>query len=288
MDPDVTDFTIPQPGSPAYTQTHTHTVIFLHGRGDTARNFAASLNYSQDAQGRSLFQAFPSLRWVFPEPAAAKPGERSCQWFDIWNVTDFADREELQAPGLRASVTRILKVIEREAVALGGRWDRIVLAGISQGAATSVHTLLNLSVPSYPLDPKGDAHPRHLAAFLSFSARMPFPGRSLANTRAVLQLDGEPVAHEDVLHKTPMLLEHCVDDPLVLVTNGRILRDTLTGFGADVTWREYPDGGHWFNSPTGMEEAAAFLEKVLGIQRAAASASSAAVTQGSSDAMDID
>lgn len=280
MDPPIiSDFAMPLAISPTDTN-HTHTVVFLHGRGDTPQNFAYSLHSSPDAQGRSLIEAFPSLRWVFPEP-----GAQSCQWFDIWNVADFADREHLQAPGLRASVTRMRAVIAREAAALGGRWDRIVLAGISQGSATGVHALLNLDVPSMPAG--DDALPRRLAAFLSFSARMPFPGRSLADTRAVLQLDGAP-AHADVLRNTPMLLEHCADDPLVLVRHGRTLRDTLAGFGADVVWREYPDGGHWFNSPTGMEEAAVFLEKVLGIQRAAAASPGSVTLKGSPDAMDLD
>ncbi|KAH6976219.1 Alpha/Beta hydrolase protein [Ilyonectria sp. MPI-CAGE-AT-0026] len=201
------------------------------------------------------------------------------QWFDIWNVRDFTEREHVQAPGLRASVYGIRAVIEQEAAELGGRWDRIVLAGFSQGSATAVHTLLNLDVPSMPAG--DDALPRRLAAFLSFSARMPFPGRNLAGTRAILRLDDVPT-DADVLRNTPILLEHCADDPLVLVRHGRILRDTLKGFGADVAWREYPDGGHWFNSPKGMEEAAAFLEKVLGIQRAAAASSEAASSEAAS------
>ncbi|KAL6399223.1 Acyl-protein thioesterase 1 [Ilyonectria robusta] len=201
------------------------------------------------------------------------------QWFDIWNVRNFTEREHVQAPGLRASVYGIRGIIEQEAAELGGRWDRIVLAGFSQGSATAVHTLLNLDVPSMPA--ADDALPRRLAAFLSFSARMPFSGRNLAGTRAILRLDDVPT-DADVLCNTPMLLEHCADDPLVLVRHGRILRDTLKGFGANVAWREYPDGGHWFNSPKGMEEAAAFLEKVLGIQRAAAASSDAESSEAAS------
>ncbi|KAH8679173.1 Alpha/Beta hydrolase protein [Ilyonectria robusta] len=264
--PITTNFALPFSIPPTDTN-HTHTVVFLHGRGDTPRSFASSLHSSPDAEGRSLVEAFPSLKWVFPEP-----GTQMNQWFDIWNVRDFTEREHVQAPGLRASVYGIRGIIEQEAAELGGRCDRIVLAGFSQGSATAVHTLLNLDVPSMPA--ADDALPRRLAAFLSFSARMPFSGRNLAGTRAILRLDDVPT-DADVLCNTPMLLEHCADDPLVLVRHGRILRDTLKGFGANVAWREYPDGGHWFNSPKGMEEAAAFLEKVLGIQRAAAASSDA-------------
>jgi predicted esterase len=110
-----------------------------------------------------------------------------------------------------------------------------------------VHTLLNLNAP------------QRLGAFLGFSCRMPFPGKSLADTRAVLGLEDVP-GNNEVLRGTPVLLEHYVDDPLVLIDWGRTLRDTLGEFGAQVTWKEYPDGGHWFNSPVGMDDAVEFLK----------------------------
>lgn len=237
-----------------------HTVIFLHGRGDTAPHFSESLRYSTTSQGQTLGEALPSFRWVFPRAALEKsvsPGFRhlnaTSQWFDIWSVRNFADREELQAVGLGVSVSRIRDLIHREAGLLGGRYDRVVLMGISQGAATAVHTLINLDL----------APGVGLAAFVGFSCRMPFPGRSLADTRAVLTLDHRVPDHATVLETTPMLLEHCANDPLVLVANGRVLRDTLRGFGASVEWREYPNGGHWFHSPDGMDDVVAFLKTVL-------------------------
>lgn len=181
------------------------------------------------------------------------------QWFDIWNVSNFSEREELQAVGLKESVTAIRRILAREAAGLNGQWDRLVLAGISQGAATSVQTLLNLNIPS---GSQQQSVPRRLGALLGFSCRMPFPGRPLAETRNVLGLEGLPQTDE-IIQNTPMLLEHCIDDPLVLVGNGRGLRDTLRVFGAQVAWKEYPNGGHWFNSPTGIDDAVEFLTFVL-------------------------
>jgi predicted esterase len=61
----------------------------------------------------------------------------------------------------------------------------------------------------------------------------------------------------------PVLPEYCVDDPLVLVENGRVLRGTLRGFGAQVEWKEYLNGGHWFNSPAGVDDAVEFLNSHL-------------------------
>lgn len=238
---------------------HTHTIIFLHGRGDTAPKFSSSLKYSTTSQSLNLDQALPpTVRWVFPrapiEPSIGFGGGRTSQWFDVRNVRDFAQQEELQAVGLTVSVARIRQLIHQEAERLGGRYDRVVLMGISQGAATAVHTLLNLDIPGE----KG------LGAFLGFSCRMPFPGRTLAETRNVLTLDQVPT-HAAVLQKTPMLLEHCVDDPLVLLENGYALREALRGFGATVEWKEYPNGGHWFHSPTGMDDAVQFLQRILGL-----------------------
>jgi predicted esterase len=178
------------------------------------------------------------------------------QWFDVWSVRNFAHREELSAQGLREIVPVIRRVLADEAEKLDGRWDRVILAGISMGAATSVHTLFNLDVPA-------EAGGR-LGAFLGFCARCPFAGRSLVQMREVLGLQGVP-SHDNVLRKTPILLEHCADDPLVPVHKGRELRDTLRGFGASVEWKEYPQGGHWFHSPDGIDNVVNFLTRhVLG------------------------
>ncbi|TPX11110.1 uncharacterized protein E0L32_007971 [Thyridium curvatum] len=235
---------------------HTHTVVFLHGRGDNARSFAASLVNSKDSHSRSLFEAFPSLRWVFPQApmrqCASSLNTTWPQWFDVWDTSNFADREELQAVGLREAVTAIRELMATEVARLGGRWDRLVLAGISMGGATSIHTMFNLDIPT--------AAGGKLGAFLGFSCRCPFDGRSLAGMRRTLSLEKVP-DHDHVLRNTPMLLEHCVDDPLVLVQNGRSLRETLHRFGAHVLWKEYPNGGHWFSAPHGIDDVVAFLDE---------------------------
>ncbi|KAK4446308.1 alpha/beta-hydrolase [Podospora aff. communis PSN243] len=270
----------------APTTPHTHTIIFLHGRGDTAQNFSTSLlTRSLTSQNQTLPSALPSIRWVFPQapsrPVASDPGRTVWpQWFDVWDVRDFSHREELQAEGLREVVPQLKRLIADEAALLGGRWDRIVLAGISMGAATGVHVLFNLDVP--------DEAGGRLAAFLGFSCRCPFAGRDLAGMRAVLGLGGGD--GDGVVRGTPVLLEHCADDPLVLVEQGRTLRETLRGFGARVEWREYPRGGHWFHSPEGMDDAVEFLRRnVVGGGGAAGDVlGTTAVMSGDDDAMELE
>jgi predicted esterase len=240
----------------AQGQMHSHTVVFLHGRGDSAANFCNSLQYSRTSQGHTLVEAFPSLRWVFPQApkrkCASQPDEWN-QWFDVWNVSDFTENEDLQAEGLVGVVPKIREILAKEANDLDGRWDKVILMGISMGSATSVHTLFNLDI----LSPD-----KRLGAFIGFSGRCPFAGRTLDEMRMTLQVHSSPT-HSDVLKNTPMLLEHCVDDPLVLVDWGRKQCEILKDFGANVTWREYKTGGHWFNSPHGMDDVVEFLRSVL-------------------------
>ncbi|KAJ4391475.1 hypothetical protein N0V93_005092 [Gnomoniopsis smithogilvyi] len=259
---------------PSASTPHTHTVVFLHGRGDNAANFSASLVHWRDSKGRTLADAFPSFRWVFPQAplrqCASDPGQIWHQWFDVWDVRDFSAREELQAHGLKEAVPAVLEILNREATTLDGDWKKLILAGISMGAATGVHTLFNLNIPQ-----SGG-----LGAFLGFSCRCPFAGRSLHDMRDALGLEGVPT-HNQVLRDTPVLLEHCIDDPLVQVVLGRNLRDTLMEFGARVEWREYQTGGHWFNSPAGMDDVVAFLARQFSNVPIPGSA------QGSS-AMDLD
>ncbi|CEJ92478.1 Putative Acyl-protein thioesterase 1 [[Torrubiella] hemipterigena] len=243
--------------APTAGHQHSHTVIFLHGRGDNAINFRASLANSRDSQNRKLADVFPSFKWVFPQApkraCASMFGEVWTQWFDVWNTSSFAQNEELQAEGLKEVVPQIKALLKKEADLLQGNWRKVILMGISMGSATSVHTLFNLDIPT----PE-----KRLGAYIGFSGRCPFAGRNLEEMRAVLQIQDAPT-HSDVLKNTPMLLEHCADDPLVPVDWGKKQAEVLHSFGANITWKEYPTGGHWFNAPQGMDDVVEFLNRVL-------------------------
>lgn len=243
---------------PPSRRPHTHTVIFLHGRGSTARKLAEGLHHFTDARSRSLFEMFPSFRWVFPQAPLrerASSGDKTYQWFDVWDARDPAEREEVQRAGLAESVGRVGRLVREEGELLGS-CERVVLAGVSQGGATAVHTLLSLY---------SQAEAR-IGGVIGFSCRLPLARGTLGETRAEVGV-GKPDEAGETLRGTPVLLEHCVDDPLVPVGAGRELRDKLAMWGAQVTWKEYPTGGHWLNSPSGAEDVAQFLRAELHIGR---------------------
>lgn len=243
---------------------HTHTIIILHGRGSTASAFLHEFQQSLSSSGHTLPELFPSTRWVFPSsalrPLARFPGEIASQWFDTWDISRLELREELQIAGLRESVRSIREIVQREVELLGGRWERVVLAGVSQGGATAAHVLLNLNVA-------GERGGKRIGGLMTFCSRMPFPGRGLEETRAVLGLGLVPGGDDEVVRNTPVLGQHCVDDPLVRIGYGRQLREAFEQFGAEVTWKEYEMGGHWIKSPEGIDDAAKWLEDCVGLGR---------------------
>ncbi|PSR85662.1 Alpha/Beta hydrolase protein [Coniella lustricola] len=281
---------------PKPNHAHTHTVIFLHGRGDTAANFGRGLAWQHswtDAARRTPMDVFPSFRWVLSTAgvkacanAAVGSGSSGAaamsQWFDVWGgAANLDEREEVQLAGLRDSVRRIRAVIDQEARTLGGRYDKIVLMGLSQGGATAVSTLLSLGDRDYEWQKDtsksgpvaGRAEHQRLGALVGIACRMLFPGRTLAQWRALVgvlgdgdgdvQGEGKGGGANKVLQNTPVFLEHTVDDPLVRIEAARQLRDTLTAYGAKMEWKEYATGGHWFHSPQGLDDLAAFLTRVL-------------------------
>lgn len=130
---------------------HTHTAVLLHGRGSEGEEFAAELVGSKLADYRSLADAFPSWRWVFP--SSRKLRDTTFQevlpaWFEARSLTDPTLQQDLQAPGIRVSVDHVLSILDEEIRALNGDTERVVLGGISQGAAVAFWTLLSLRDPS--------------------------------------------------------------------------------------------------------------------------------------------
>lgn len=243
--------------------SHSHTIIFLHGRGGTSHNLANSLDCLLTSSGKSLYEQFPSFRWVFPTAPLVHPAQfprdvRS-QWFDVWNARDLTEREELQADGLRKSVKYIESVVEDEVAKVGGDWKKVVLMGISQGAATAAHTLLHLRSPS-GVD---DALPG-IGAYIGICGRLPFPGRSLRETRQAVDAENEGKGNQ-VIRGTPVLLEHSRGDLVIKIEDGRTLRDGLAKFGASLAWREYPGNEHWITSPQGVDDIVSFLTQHLGL-----------------------
>lgn len=126
----------------AEADSHTHTIIMLHGRAYNGTDFASDLLGNVDITKR-----LPDWKWVFASADfewSAQFQEEMRSWFDIRSLTDPEYEKEMQLSGLRKSVDRVLQIIDREVQLLDGHVERLVFGGISQGAATAYMTMLHL------------------------------------------------------------------------------------------------------------------------------------------------
>lgn len=258
----------------APTQTHTNTVIFLHGRDSTGCEFASDLIESQASDGRTLPETFPAVKWVFPTSKlreSARFKTEMSQWFDMWSTESPQERKELQVEGLRESIAVILSIIRKEASLVAP--ERIVLAGISQGCATAIYSLLYGGI--------------RLGGFIGLCGWLPFAdqideigNRSssdrnlLHNIRGlfknskmkstIVPLTDDTFPNLDLAFKTPVFLAHAEDDDVVPIRNGDRLKWELEELGFDVTREIYEQGAeqpHWVNEPQGVDDIVTFLRE---------------------------
>lgn len=163
-------------------------------------------------------------------------------------------------------------VLDGEVRLLGGRSERVVLGGISQGGAIALWTLLCRP-----------ALERGLCAFVGASTWLPFA----AEIEGVLDEPAAPqggaplgfVEHmvaplRDALRqhragallRTPVFMGHGSDDAYVDVELGREAARVLGRGGFGVEWREYSGAeqeGHWLKVPGEVDDIRAFLARAV-------------------------
>ena len=249
----------------AATSQHTHTIVFLHGRGSNACEFESEFFESQASDGRFLTQIFPGMKWVFPCAAmryAQTEHEDMHQWFDMTSVREPSRDQEQQLQGLRESVEFIWDIMKKEADEVGGI-NKVFLGGISQGCATAIIALLAGGV--------------RIAGFVGLSSWLPLqtsirkistdsPKASVKRIRELLY----PADHKNPSFQafdlqtglqTPILLEHALNDDVLSSSNGYQLCEELRALGMDIEWRAYAEGAHWVNEPNGIDDMIVFLKR---------------------------
>lgn len=262
----------PQEGNP-----HTYTVILLHGRGSTAKEFAADLFALGTEVGNSLKDIFPALRWVFPDAGlqwcTAFREERSA-WFDTFSLDDLTKRQDLQVEGLRNSVQHVGLIVEQEIERLDGDSTRLVLGGFSQGSAVALWSMFT---------GRSIANGR-IGAFIGLCAWIPFSEEVEASVKAwdsTLPLGERLRALEDTamdilglntlntsreieacLIDLPIYLGNGTDDALINVYHFYHLTDILRALGSAVDGNVYAGAereGHWIKEPEQITDVANFL-----------------------------
>ncbi len=205
----------------------TAAVIWMHGLGASSDDFAGlvpELNL-EGCQG---------IRFVFPQapsiPITINGGYVMPGWYDLYGM-DLVTRQD--AEGIQRSEAQIRALVERE-VARGIPYERIVLAGFSQGCAMALHTALRL--------------PHPIAGVMALSGYLPLADRFAAERHTANT-------------NTPIYMAHGTQDPVVILKRGEDSRDALTSLGHKVQWHTYPMPHSVY--PREVADIAAFLRQVL-------------------------
>ncbi|KAF5692218.1 acyl thioesterase 1 [Fusarium denticulatum] len=252
-------------------ESHTHTAILLHGRGSNGEEFAQELfEETLLSDQSSLAQKLPNWRWVSPssrELWSTAFQEDMPAWFEAHSLTDITARQDLQIPGIKQSVSYIKTILDQEIKRLDGDASKVVLGGISQGAAVGIWTLLCL-----------DYIERPLGAFFATNTWLPFAStierymshKPKSPADVGTEFVAEMLAQSKVsfpqsrerLPSTAVFLGHGTDDAYVDVELGRKARDIIIQAGFTVEWREYQGAeqeGHWFKAPEEVDDLLSFL-----------------------------
>ncbi|KAG9400976.1 acyl-protein thioesterase [Aphanomyces cochlioides] len=205
--------------------SHTASLIFIHGLGDTAYGWVDSVAHISQTlphlkcilpTGISVCFWFRVLTWFFlvakTQPVSLNMGMPMPSWYDIQSLSD---REGDPCSGIEESRSRVQKLIQDE-VDAGIPLSRIVLGGFSQGGAMSLYTGYQMTQP--------------LGGVLVLSGYLP----NQAGFHA-----------EEASKNVPLLMCHGEDDNVVRLEWAKKSLEVLKASGvSDTEFKLYPDMPH--------------------------------------------
>lgn len=186
-------------------QPATASVIWLHGLGADGYDFA---NIVPELDLPSNL----AIRFIFPHaplrPVTINAGYTMRAWYDILG-TDFNTREDEK--GVRESEQVIYRLIENEH-SKGIPYNRIMLAGFSQGGAIALHAGLRF--------------PQRLAGIMALSTYLPLAPSFFKEANP---------ANKD----TPIFMAHGTQDPILPLQWGQISANFLKEAGHPLEFHIY-------------------------------------------------
>lgn len=185
-------------------------VIWLHGLGADGHDFEAIVP-ELGLAGRL------DLRFVFPHapvrPVTINGGMSMRAWYDILTLDRGGPQDEA---GIRASSEMLVQLLEREHER-GIPYEKIVLAGFSQGGAIALHTALRFE--------------KRLAGLMALSTYLP-----LQNTIEAEVVNNAAAQPRDL----PIFIAHGTLDPMLPLALGQHTLEVLTAAGYNAQWHDYP------------------------------------------------
>ncbi|MBT8141647.1 MAG: alpha/beta hydrolase fold domain-containing protein [Gammaproteobacteria bacterium] len=181
-------------------------VIWLHGLGADGNDFVPivpELDLPEDLNVRFIFPHAPMIS------VTLNNGYVMRAWYDIFSIDRSAPQDQA---GIRANAEKIVHLIETQ-LAQGIAYERIFLAGFSQGGALALHTALR--------------YPHKLAGIIALSTYLPLHDDYLQEKHDANQF-------------TPVMMVHGTYDPVVPYEFGKHSYEFLKQQGQAIDWTDYP------------------------------------------------
>jgi lysophospholipase II len=182
-----------------------------------------------------MAKAMPHVKFILPtaptQPVTMNMGMAMPSWYDI---TGLDERSNENCAGLPDSVATIQRILQREHEMTGLPYERMILAGFSQGGALSLFTSFQL--------------PQQIAGVVVMSGYLP----------AARQFTISPG-----LHTTPVLHCHGTQDMVVpYVMAEKSVQKVREAGVTDYTFKSYPIG-HTVDPRTELVDVMAFVQEKL-------------------------
>lgn len=219
---------------------HSATVVLMHGLGDTASGW--------ETTAEMLADQMPHVKFILPtaptRPITLNMGMSMPGWYDIktlgsGDANADASNDKLHDPcdGIDSSRETVHSILEAENAEAGVPWDRMILAGFSQGGALALYTGLQLPVE------------RRLAGLVVMSGYV----ANHTNVRVTQGLQDLPILHC-----------HGKDDPLVRYDYAALGKQMLAkqGISSSYVLKSYDRLEHSINNDV-LRDVWAFLQQRL-------------------------
>ena len=181
----------------------TASIIWLHGLGADGYDFAPVAEMLELTEVRFILPHAPQ------RPVTINGGFVMPAWYDLYGL-EIGSRQDEE--GIRQAQGMIEALITQERQR-GIAFNRILLAGFSQGGAIALHTALR--------------YPERLAGVLALSTYLPLK-TTLAQEASAAN------------HNLPIFMAHGTFDTVISLDVSRGSADLMIKHGYPLSWHEYP------------------------------------------------